>query len=164
MTTDEIHIRPIAPHDNAAMANIIRRSLEEFGANRPGTVYFDDTTDHLFELFASTPLSAYFIAEKEGLLLGGAGIFPTDGLPTNTCELVKMYLSPAARGMGLGRKMIDYCLQKARENGFTQVYLETMPELKKAVSVYEKFGFRYLDGPMGNSGHNGCDIWMLKEL
>lgn len=164
MTTDEIHIRPIAPHDNTAMANIIRRSLEEFGANRPGTVYFDDTTDHLFELFASTPLSAYFIAEKDGILLGGAGIFPTDGLPANTCELVKMYLSPAARGMGLGRKMIDYCLQKARENGFTQVYLETMPELKKAVSVYEKFGFRYLDGPMGNSGHNGCDIWMLKEL
>lgn len=164
MTTDEIHIRPIAPHDNTAMANIIRRSLEEFGANRPGTVYFDDTTDHLFELFTSAPLSAYFIAEKDGILLGGAGIFPTDGLPADTCELVKMYLSPAARGMGLGRKMIDYCLQKARENGFTQVYLETMPELKKAVSVYEKFGFRYLDGPMGNSGHNGCDIWMLKEL
>jgi len=39
-----------------------------------------------------------------------------------------------------------------------------MPELKKAVSVYEKFGFTYLDGPMGNSGHNGCDIWMIKHM
>ncbi len=161
---NSITIRPIQPTDNAAMANIIRRSLEEFGANRPGTVYFDDTTDHLYELFQSTPNSAYFIAEEEGILLGGAGIFPTEGLPNGTCELVKMYLSPASRGMGLGRRMIDHCLQTAAENGYTSVYLETMPELKKAVSVYEKFGFAYLNGPMGNSGHNGCDIWMLKTL
>lgn len=159
-----IEIRPIQFSDNAAMARIIRNSLEEFGAARPGTVYFDESTDHLFELFQSTPLSAYFVAVKDGALVGGAGIFPTEGLPGTTCELVKMYLSPKVRGMGLGRFMIDRCLQKAKENGFDSVYLETMPELKKAVSVYEKFGFAYLTGPMGNSGHNGCDIWMLKNL
>jgi putative acetyltransferase len=39
-----------------------------------------------------------------------------------------------------------------------------MPELKKALSVYEKFGFKFLNGPMGNSGHTGCSLWMLKEL
>lgn len=159
-----VTIRPIAPGDNAGMASIIRRSLEEFGAARPGTVYYDDSTDHLFELFQSTPKSAYYVAVKDGLLVGGAGIFPTEALPQDTCELVKMYLSPSARGLGLGRFMIDQCLQKARENGFRFVYLETMPELKKAVSVYEKFGFTYLKSPMGNSGHNGCDIWMLKTL
>lgn len=161
---DDIMIRPIGSADNVAIAHIIRRSLEEFGANRPGTVYFDDSTDHLFELFQSTPRSAYFIAEKEGTILGGAGIFPTDGLPEGTCELVKMYLSPAARGMGLGRQMISRCIEVAAEKGFTSIYLETMPELKKAVSVYEKFGFSYLPGPMGNSGHNGCDIWMIKHM
>jgi len=161
---ENIFIRPIQPGDNVAMANIIRRSLEEFGANKPGTVYYDDSTDHLFELFQSTPRSAYFIAEKDGVLLGGAGIFPTEALPAGTCELVKMYLSPAARGMGLGRKMINRCLEEAAAIGFTSVYLETMPELKKAVTVYEKFGFEYLTAPMGNSGHNGCDIWMLKEI
>jgi putative acetyltransferase len=161
---EDINIRLIQPSDNAAMAKIIRQSLEEFGANRPGTVYFDETTDQLFELFQSTPNSDYFIAERDGTLLGGAGIFPTDGLPEGTCELVKMYLSPSARGMGLGRHMINRCLEVAKQTGFTSVYLETMPELKKAVSVYEKFGFTYLQGPMGNSGHNGCDIWMIREL
>lgn len=159
-----VEIRPIQATDNAAMAAIIRKSLEEFGAAKPGTVYFDASTDHLFELFQSVPASAYFVAVKNGILLGGAGIFPTQGLPEDTCELVKMYLAPAARGLGLGRFMINQCLKKAEENGFHSVYLETMPELKKAVSVYEKFGFSYLDGPMGNSGHNGCDIWMLKKL
>lgn len=159
-----IIIRHIEPKDNAAMANVIRRSLEEFGANRPGTVYYDDSTDHLYELFQSEPLSEYFIAEKDGLLLGGAGIYPTDALAEGTCELVKMYLTPSARGLGLGRTMIAKCLEAAKNKGFTAVYLETMPELKKAVSVYEKFGFSYLDGPMGNSGHNGCDIWMIKHI
>ncbi len=159
-----ILIRPIQPADNAAVANIIRKTLEEFGITRPGTVYFDETTDHLFELFESTPSGAYFVVEKNGELIGGAGIFPTNGLPEGTCELVKMYLLPNARGMGLGRDMIGRCLAVAKENGFTAVYLETMPELKKAMHVYEKFGFSYLTGPMGNSGHSGCDVWMIKYL
>ncbi len=159
-----IIVRHIEAKDNAAMAAIIRAALEEFGANKPGTVYFDESTDHLFELFRAEPLSEYFVAEKDGILLGGAGIYPTDALPEGTCELVKMYLSPAARGLGLGRSMIAKCMEAAKAKGFQQIYLETMPELRKAVSVYEKFGFSYLTGPMGNSGHNGCDIWMLKKL
>jgi putative acetyltransferase len=39
-----------------------------------------------------------------------------------------------------------------------------MPELKQALKVYAKFGFEYLKGPMGNSGHTGCSLWMLKKL
>jgi putative acetyltransferase len=160
----DINITPIAPEHNKALATIIRAALEEFGANKPGTVYFDDSTDHLYELFSGTPQSFYFVALEGDTVLGGAGIFPTEGLGATICELVKMYLTPSARGTGLGKKLIATCLEEAKKIGFTQVYLETMPELKKAVSVYEKFGFTYLPAPMGNTGHNGCDIWMLKEI
>jgi putative acetyltransferase len=45
-----------------------------------------------------------------------------------------------------------------------QVYLETMPELSNAVSMYEKLGYNRLTKSMGNSGHCGCNIWMLKNL
>jgi len=161
---DHIQIRPIEPADNKAIATIIRTALTEFGANKPGTVFYDDTTDHLYELFTAESQSGYFVALQDGIIVGGAGYFPTEGLPNNTCELVKMYLSATVRGMGLGRKMIDYVLAAAKQKGYTQVYLETMPELNKAVKVYEQFGFTYLDGPMGNSGHNGCDIWMIRTL
>lgn len=156
-------IRTIEPADNAPLAVIIRQTLTEFGANHPGTVYYDSTTDALFELF-QTPGSTYFVAMQDDQLLGGAGIFPSDGLPAGTCELVKMYLLPQARGLGLGKLLIDKALDWARQTGYQQVYLETMPELRKAVSVYEKFGFQYLDGPLGNTGHFGCDIWMLRRL
>jgi putative acetyltransferase len=160
----QVTIRPIEQQDNQPLARIIRTALAEFGANKPGTVYFDPTTDHLYELFRREG-SAYFVAVSDtGELLGGCGIYPTEGLPQDCCELVKMYLSAQARGRGLGRQLIDYTLEKARAAGYRQVYLETMPELRQAVAVYEKFGFDYLPGPMGNSGHFGCDVWMLRAL
>jgi putative acetyltransferase len=157
-------IRPIIPSDNSKIALIIRASLEEFGANKPGTVYYDATTDHLFELFQNHQRCAYFIAEEDGLILGGAGFFHSEGLDESTCELVKMYLSKSARGKGLGQQMIAHCMLEAKIVGFEQMYLETMPELKKAIQVYEKFGFDYLKGPLGNTGHDGCGIWMLKKI
>jgi putative acetyltransferase len=161
--TMQVTIRPIQPADNPIVAKIIRDTLEEFGANHPGTVYFDPTTDNLFELFQKEK-SVYNIAEVNGKIVGGGGIYPTEGLPDGTCELVKMYLLPAARGTGLGTQLINTCLQQAKENGFNKVYLETMNELKAALKVYERLGFHYLDGSMGNSGHFGCPLWMLKVL
>lgn len=158
-----IYFRDIRPEDNPALANIVRGTLAEFGANHPNTVYYDPTTDTLFEIF-QTARSKYFIAELDGKMVGGGGIYPTDGLPPDTCELVKMYLLPKARGLGLGKTLIEKCMEAAKENGFKKIYLETMPELKQAMKVYEKFGFEYLTGPMGNSGHTGCSIWMLKKL
>ena len=159
----EIQIRNIEPSDNVAIAAIIRNALAEFGANKPGTVFFDPTTDHLFELF-NAPGSVYFIAEKNGIILGGCGIFPTEALPEKTCELVKLYLDKAARGTGLGKALLLKAMDWAKENGYEQVYLESMPELSKAVSIYEKVGFEKLNHALGNSGHCGCDIWMLKKL
>ena len=163
MQLQSITIRPINENDNAAIATIIRSSLKEFGADHPGTVYFDESTDHLSRVFQADG-SFYFIAEVKGELLGGAGIYPTEGLPEGACELVKMYLAPAARGQGLGKKLMQQCLDTAKANGYSKLYLETMPELVKAIPMYEKFGFTYLDGPMGNSGHFGCAIQMLKTL
>lgn len=159
----ELQIRTIVKEDNAAIAAIIRQTLAEFGANRPGTVYFDPTTDSLFELFQQEK-SVYNIAVIDGKMVGGGGIFPTPGLPADTCELVKMYLLPDARGIGLGTQMIHRCIEQAKENGFSKIYLETMNELKPALKVYERLGFTYLNGPMGNSGHFGCPLWMLKTI
>ena len=161
---EEIVIRTIEEKDNAAIANVIRRTLEEFGANRPGTVYFDAATDALYQIFQNTKRSVYYVAEAEGKVVGGGGIFPSAGLPEDTCELVKMYLLPPVRGLGLGKKLIQQCIDFARDAGYKNIYLETMPELKQALKTYEKFGFGYLKGPLGNTGHHGCELWMLLPL
>ncbi len=163
MQLENIRIRPIQQEDNAALANVIRKTLEEYKANKPGTVYFDPTTDTLYELF-QVPKSVYYVAEYNNEILGGGGIYPTEGLPEGTCELVKLYLLPNARGIGLGKQLIEKCINYARQEGYKCVYLETMPELHNALKTYERLGFEYLKGPIGNSGHFGCDLWMLKKL
>jgi len=160
---DQIKIRIIEAKDNASLAQLIRRTLKEFGANHPGTVYFDNSTDHLFEMF-DTPRSVYYVAELNKDIVGGGGIFPTAGLPGDTCELVKMYLYPQVRGIGLGSMLIQKCIHFAKEAGYKKIYIETMPELKQALKTYEKFGFDYIDHALGNSGHFGCELWMMKRL
>src|SRR5450432_1876446 len=130
----------------------------------PDQADFARSTDHLYELFQA-PGSQYFTALTDnGIVGGGGGIYPSRGLPDGICELVKMYLQPGLRGKGLGRVIIEKCLVFAKAAGYEQVYIETLPELRKAMSVYERAGFRYLDGPLGDTGHFGCDVWMLKDL
>jgi putative acetyltransferase len=158
-----IQIRNIEPGDNPILAKIVRDTLTEFGANHPGTVYYDKTTDSLYDLFQKKGAN-YFVAIIDNEIAGGGGIYPSDGLPEDTCELVKMYLLPKARGLGLGKRLIEKNLAFAKQAGYKKVYLESMPELKQALKVYEKFGFRYLSAPIGNTGHFGCQLWMLKEI
>lgn len=159
----QLSIRTIRPADNKALATIIRNSLEEFKANKPGTVYFDETTDHLSDVFKAEG-SIYFVAELEGTILGGGGIYPTANLDEGTCELVKLYLSANARGKGVGKLLMEKCIGAAKELGYQKIYLETMPELTVAIPMYEKFGFTYLPSAQGCSGHTGCDVWMIKDL
>ncbi len=156
-------IRRIIKEDNETIALIIRKSLEELGAAKPGTVYFDESTDRLHEVF-QTKKSAYFVAETGGHVVGGGGIFPTEGLDKNTCELVKMYVSSAARGKGLGKLLLKHCLEKAKNTGYEKIYIETMPELTTAIEMYKKSGFTFIQETLGNSGHSGCDVFMIKEL
>jgi putative acetyltransferase len=158
-----IQIRSIDPADNAALANIIRDVFIEFKAPLTGTVYDDPRTDRLYEVFQEER-SAYFVAELEGTLLGGCGVYPTEGLPEGCGELVKFYLSAASRGKGLGRLLMEQTFAVAQNLGYRQLYLETFPQLATAVSLYRKAGFYDIDKPRGNSGHYATSVWMLKDL
>ena len=159
----DITFRRIEERDNKELAELIRTVFREFHIDRPGTVYFDPTTDNLFQLFRTTG-SEYWIAEENGIMIGGCGVFPTPGLPEGCAELVKLYLSATVRGRGIGRQLMEKTFESAKKYGYKTLYLESLPELSKAIRLYEKAGFKFISGPLGNSGHFGCDIWMLKDL
>lgn len=158
-----ISIEKIQPEDNQAIALLIREVLTEFGANKPGTVFTDPTTDHLYELFQN-PKAHYFIAKDNGIIVGGCGIYPTLGLPEGCIELVKLYVSKSHRSIGLGKQLMEQSIHIALTEGYCELYLETLPELHIAVGLYEHLGFEYLDHPYGDSGHFACDLWMRKVL
>jgi len=158
-----IIIREIQKADNVAIAKVIRDVLIEHNVPKVGTAYADPSLDFMFENY-SEEKSAYFIVEKEGEIIGGAGIASLENGPKEICELQKMYFLPEARGLGLGAKLMEVCLEKARQFEFKKCYLETMPYMTNAQHLYKKSGFEYLDKPLGNTGHNACPVWMLKEL
>lgn len=163
MNQGSILYRVIRETDNKELADLIRSVFREFGIDRPGTVYFDPTTDNLYDLFR-TEGSVYWIAEENGKMTGGCGVFPTPDLPGGCAELVKFYLLAPWRGKGIGRTLMEKCFESAKQYGYRQLYLESLPELEKAVSMYIKAGFRFINHPLGNSGHFGCNIWMIKDL
>lgn len=160
---DGVELRPIEKADEPEMAQIIRSVMTEFGAVGCGFSIEDDEVDRMWE-FYQQPRWRYFVAERDGRLLGGAGIAPLEGGEPQLCELKKMYVLPAGRGIGLGRRLMDLALAAAREDGFTRCYLETLGSMTQARHLYEKGGFRPIDGPMGNTGHFGCDHWYVREL
>ncbi len=158
-----MEIRKICKEDNVELAKVIRAVLTEHKVNKPGTVYTDPTTNTLYELFQEKN-AEYWVVKSEGKILGGAGIYPTKGLPKGCVELVKIYLLKSSRGKGIGKMLMQTCIDKAKELGFTSIYLETMPELSNAIGLYQKMGFVKIEKPMGDSGHFACDLWMLKEI
>lgn len=159
----EITVRKIQKSDNQLLAKIIRSCFHDFNVATEGTVYVDPTTDNLYELFQQEN-SALFVAEADGELCGCCGIFPTEGLPENCAELVKFYISKDFRGKGLGKMLMEESIEFAKNSGYESIYIESLPEFSTAVSIYEKQGFTYLEKPLGNSGHSGCNLWMIKHL
>lgn len=158
-----LKIRAIQERDNPIVAKMIREVLIETGAPKVGTAYEDPILDELFEAYAGKR-EEYFVMEEKGAVIGSAGIAPLAGEKEKICELQKMYFSAMARGRGLGAKMIQTCLQFAREQGFESCYIETLPYMKAAQKLYLKSGFKEIDHRMGNTGHYSCTVWMLKEF
>ena len=156
-------IREIKKDDNPSLALLIREVFDEHKASHHGTVYSDPTTDDLNALF-SNDRSVLFVAEKDNCICGCCGIYPTEGLDNDTAELAKFYLYPAYRGKGIGRALMEKCIETAKSLGYKRLYIESLPQFAKAVKIYEKQGFRRINHPLGSSGHTSCDIWMVKDL
>ena len=159
----KIEIRNIKKSDNEGLAIVIREVLTEFGGNRPNTAYSDYDTDYMFEAYQGKN-EVYFVAEVNGKLVGGSGIKLLAGNSGEICELQKLYINSNIRGLGIGKSLVQKCLGFAKNAGFEKCYLETFPNMGAAISLYKKFGFSKLDKPIGNTGHGGCDVWMMKDL
>lgn len=159
----DINIREVRESDNPILARIIRKAFEEFDAPLTGTVYSDPTTDNLNRLF-KRPDSVLWVAERKDQLTGCCGVYPTTGLNEGYAELVKFYLDASFRGAGIGKALMQKCIDSAWKLGYKALYLESLPHFSAALHLYDQFGFTNLPGPLVDSEHSSCNIWMLKEL
>jgi putative acetyltransferase len=162
-------IREIQQKDNESIAKVIRDIFHELNAPKVGTAYADPILDTLYEVYQE-PRSIYYVVELEGKVVGGCGVAPLEMLNPvqqdiiSVCELQKMYFAPEIRGTGFAEKIIEKSLEFANQQGFKICYLETLSFMTAAQKLYERMGFEHIDGPMGNTGHNSCEVWMTKKL
>lgn len=159
-----LHIRPITTADDAQMAALVQANLKAHGLDIPGTAYFDPQLAHLSRFYAEKPAQrAYWVAADDaGTVLGGAGLAEFDGLE-GCAEMQKLYLADAAKGHGLGTKLVRLVEDGARALGYRRLYLETHTNLVAACRMYEKLGFSVIDRPAGVQ-HGAMDRFYLKEL
>jgi ribosomal protein S18 acetylase RimI-like enzyme len=81
--------------------------------------------------------------ESHGEPLGCVGLRPIK--PEGCCEMKRLYVSPKARGFGLGRALIDAVIAEAVRIGYSEMRLDTLPTMTEAISLYKKAGFVPID-------------------
>ncbi|WP_419239652.1 bifunctional helix-turn-helix transcriptional regulator/GNAT family N-acetyltransferase [Photobacterium leiognathi] len=156
-------IREITPLDNAAVAALIRRVSAEYGLTPDrGFSVADPHLDDLCQHY-QTANSRYWVIERNNRILGCGGIAPLAG-DTQWSELQKVFFLPELRGKGLARTLTVKALKFARENSFKGCYLETTEVLKEAVKLYQSLGFVDIPTALGSTGHDACEIHMLKTF
>lgn len=102
-----------------------------------------------------------YIAEYKGEAVGCFAAMPCEREGYDL-ELVKFAVNPKIQGKGIGRRLIEACLRKARMLGCRKLFLETNKRCEAAVHLYEEYGFKHL--PVGASNYERADVQMENIL
>ena len=149
-------IIPFRPEHAADWARLNETWLAEggFAVEAKDRKVIDDPQGSILE-----PGGRIFIAERDGQAIGCCALMAMDD---GGFEVAKMTAAPAARGLGLGRRLLEACEAAARAAGAPRLYLETSSTLKPAGALYRSFGFVEL--PPRPSPYVRADVWMEKRL
>lgn len=133
---DDVTIRLATNDDGERIRALVFGVLDEFGLPSDPAGKDADLNDIEVNYLRSGTFEV--IEDKAGALVGTYGLYPLD---KETVELRKMYFVPQIRGLGLGRKILERAVAKARQLGFKSIVLETISVLETAIHLYTRFGF-----------------------
>ena len=128
---------------------ISRRLKSEFD---PSTILLADPRE------LKAPKGVFLVASLYGNAIGSAAL-AFNG--KSGAILQRMWVNPSARGLGIGRRLIDEIEKKARENGVKSIRLETNSVLHEAIALYRRCGYVEIDAFTDDSP---ADHWFEKHL
>lgn len=143
----DAHIRPVTAADLPDIRAMMREYQDWLG--------IDLSFQHFAEELASLPgdygppEGALFIASVDDRPVGMVAL---RRLSDDRCEMKRLFVRPMARGSGLGARLIDVVILEARQRGYREMVLDTLPVMTGAQRLYERAGFEevapYYDSPV----------------
>jgi putative acetyltransferase len=97
------------------------------------------------------------LAELDGEVVGCCALVP---IKSGEFELAKMTVSDAARGQGIGRRLLVFAIAVARVLKARRLYLESNTKAAAAIHLYEKLGFRHMTAPEAASKYARANVFM----
>lgn len=154
----------IRPHRAGDIGWIIHRHgviyAEEYGWNET----FEALTAEILAKFIENydlKRERIWIAERDGEMAGSVMIVDAGD---QVAQLRLLLVEPKARGMGIGRKLIEECIDFSRRNGYEKIKLWTQSNLHAARDLYLKYGFELVEEePHRSFGHDlTAEVWELQ--
>lgn len=143
-------IRPVLPSDIPGVRAMLAEYVDWIGLD----LAYQEIDEELAGLPGeyAPPRGALLVAEDEGRLIGMIGLRPFDA---SISEMKRLFVRPEARGRGLAKQLIAQLLNEANAIGYTEIYLDTLPMMGDAQSLYVSLGFRdipaYYDTPIAGT-------------
>ncbi|AYH42219.1 carbonate dehydratase [Azoarcus sp. DN11] len=87
----------------------------------------------------AAPEGRLFYAENDSKPAGCVGLRPTT---EGVCEMKRLYVEPAHRGLGIGRDLVLAAIRSAKDLGYRRIMLDTLPAMRIALKLYREMGFK----------------------
>lgn len=88
------------------------------------------------------PAGRLLVARDDGTAVACVALRRLDAA---TCEMKRLYVRPAQRGLGLGRALAGAVIDEARRIGYRRMRLDTLPSMTEAAALYERLGFQEIE-------------------
>ncbi len=122
----------------------MRSLMREYAAQLGVDLCFQDFESELAHLPGpyGPPRGALLTLHVDGALAGCCALRPLDTSDyANACEMKRLFVRPAYRGLGLGRALAEEILDKARRRGYACILLDTLDDMETARALYQDLGF-----------------------
>jgi GNAT superfamily N-acetyltransferase len=142
---DEITIRDARPDERDAQLAVTLAAYEQYSTIMPHWELYRTMQRNLL---TTDTVAERIVAERAGRLVGGVLLFPAEanvyasaGIKPDWPELRMLAVAPEARGLGVGKALLDECVRRARATGHSYLGLHTEDAMAVALRMYERAGF-----------------------